>query len=156
MAPKRKRQNPSASKGLQAGERLKRSVKGVDDWNAWGWVGSEVTDTADITQEHILTTCGLSLRRSLRACPNKYARTAQTTVNMQGNDEGETAGGILLDEPVVNISDDEDSECILKGRPCRNNPFCLNHLGQDKWEKEGQMDSHPVELTLNFCRILHR
>ena len=39
-------------------------------------------------------------------------------------------------DDVIVISDDEGPMCTNK--ICKYNPYCLNYLGQDKWEDSGE------------------
>ncbi|KAJ7632814.1 cysteine proteinase [Roridomyces roridus] len=108
MLPKRKRD--ASPKGLAAGEPLKRTAHAIAA-SSWGWVGSEAEDVSNITQEHMAAACGLSQRN--------------TPVN------GE------IDEDIIVISsDDEEDDPNCVKRTCRNNPNCLNYLGQKTWKDE--------------------
>ncbi|TFY64882.1 hypothetical protein EVJ58_g2344 [Rhodofomes roseus] len=49
------------------------------------------------------------------------------------NGGGKVAEGELEDDIIV-ISDDEAPRCTSKA--CKSNPYCLNYLGQEKWEDE--------------------
>ncbi|KAI0374832.1 cysteine proteinase [Pilatotrama ljubarskyi] len=137
MPPKRTRRNSLGPSGLSAGERLKRAkLPGNAAYSAWGWVGTEVTDVSHITDEHRLATCGFSKSSTHPLCPNKYVEKQKTppTGKLDGSD-GQTA----LEEPaddVIVISDDEEHTCSSKA--CKHNPYCLNYLGQDKWEDAGK------------------
>ncbi|KAI0637029.1 cysteine proteinase [Trametes polyzona] len=132
MPPKRTRRNSPGSTGLSAGERLKRTkLTGNAAYSAWGWVGTEVTDASMITQEHRLATCGFARNSNYPICRNKYVEKQQTPPGQQANG---AADAPELGEPddVIVISDDEGPTCSL--RVCKINPYCLNYLGQDKWE----------------------
>lgn len=131
MASKRKRRTDQTPKGLAAGEQLKRSTLGGNDSSPWGWVGTEVFDPSQITQEHRMRTCGLSRRNRLPFCPNKYALVDKKRTPPR---RGAAANG-ELDDDVIVISDDELPPCSKK--LCKNNPNCLNYLGQERWEDEG-------------------
>lgn len=119
-------------KGLAAGEQLKRSLLIGNDSSAWGWVGTEVLDRSEITQEHRMITCGLSKRSRHPFCPNKYA----PVYKQRASPRNDIAKDGELDDDVIVISDDELPPCSKK--LCRNNPNCLNYLGQEKWEGEGE------------------
>ncbi|KAL0577943.1 hypothetical protein V5O48_004050 [Marasmius crinis-equi] len=136
MAQKRKRRASPSSKGLAAGEVLKRErlAGGNATTTPWGWVGTEVNvkDASQITQEHYLTVYGLSSRSRNPRCRNKYkeARDEQLPPPPPAT---ATARG-ELEEDVIIVSDDEEGQCNKKD--CKFNPFCLNYLGQEKWEDE--------------------
>ncbi|KAL0946674.1 hypothetical protein HGRIS_012863 [Hohenbuehelia grisea] len=137
MALKRKRRASPSSKGLAAGEQLKRSTLAGHAPLTWSWVGTEVQDIAQITQEHLLLTCGLSKRNKHTFCGNKYSPTRAGEIpipkplkdRLDEPEEGELASDVIV------ISDDESPSCSK--RSCKNNPNCLNYLGQEQWEDEG-------------------
>ncbi|KAI6132145.1 hypothetical protein EDD16DRAFT_1891250 [Pisolithus croceorrhizus] len=135
MPPKRKRRPSPPPKGLAAGEHLKRAKLAGNNSSAWGWVDIEVSDPSQITPEHRLMTCGLSRRNRNPFCGNKYVskpEQSQPTVTLEPTVE--TANGESENDIIV-VSDDEPPNCTKKA--CKNNPNCLNYLGQDKWEDEG-------------------
>lgn len=136
MSPKRKRRCSPTPRGLAPGEHLKRTKLAGNESSAWGWVDIEVSDPAQITPEHYLMTCGLSQRNKNSFCGNNYAqRPPQTNHAPVGQQpSSEVATGELENDLIV-ISDEEPSRCTKK--TCKNNPNCLNHLGQEQWEDEG-------------------
>lgn len=138
MPPKRARRGSPSTAALSAGDRLKRAkLTGNDYYSAWGWVGTEVHDPALITTEHRLATCGLSKRSPWPLCANKYALANQSEVVAERpkTKVEEVAAGGELQEDIIVISDDDIPSCSNK--ECKVNPFCLNYLGQEKWEDEG-------------------
>ncbi|CCM02089.1 uncharacterized protein FIBRA_04166 [Fibroporia radiculosa] len=130
MPPKRTRRRSPTQVGLNVGERLKRTkLVRTSSLSAWDWVGTEVLSASDISQDHLMATCGFSERNMHSLCPTKYVLHAPTeapTAELR-------ASGELEDDAII-ISDDERPTCSGKG--CRSNPYCLNYLGQDKWEDE--------------------
>ncbi|KAH9934725.1 cysteine proteinase [Fomitopsis serialis] len=135
MPPKRNRRTSPSHSGLTAGERLKRA-KLTDSrvYSAWGWVGVEVADVSQITQQHRLATCGFSENSSHPLCLNRYAvPRSSPSVKGDSNGGGKVAAGELEDDIIV-ISDDEAPRCNSK--VCKANPYCLNYLGQEKWDDE--------------------
>ncbi|KAF7304975.1 hypothetical protein MKEN_01212200 [Mycena kentingensis (nom. inval.)] len=88
---------------------------------AWGWVGDEATDPAHITSDHLLATCGMSSRNAHRFCRNKHTSTPNTH-----KDE------II----VISDEDEDDGDAPCTKKSCKNNPNCLNHFNQKKWESE--------------------
>ncbi|EPQ58342.1 cysteine proteinase [Gloeophyllum trabeum ATCC 11539] len=132
MAPARRRRKSPANNGLAAGEKLKREVLQGSRSNLWSWVGIEVTNVSDITDEHRLMSCGLSKRNGWPICRNKYA--SGDLPQSKGNLTRDAAHS-AADEDIIVISDDETGlECSRKA--CKNNPNCLNYLGQEAWENE--------------------
>jgi hypothetical protein len=114
MAVKRKRA-ATAGEGLASGQKLKRAK--VDDYSLWGWVGTEVADASNITPEHRLFAYGLTSNQFPR-CQNKYTA--------QGSQDA------AMDDGAIVVTDDD---CDKK--TCKQNPWCLNYLGQEKWENRG-------------------
>lgn len=132
MPPKRKHRSSPAPKGLAAGEQLKRGkLPGSDPW---GWVGTEVTHSSQITLEHRLMSCGLSRRSNNSLCANKYAHKLEK--QSSPTPKRESAGGELGDDVIV-VLDDEPLPCSKK--LCKNNPNCLNYLGQETWKDEDKV-----------------
>ncbi|KAF8623508.1 hypothetical protein AX15_006291 [Amanita polypyramis BW_CC] len=114
MPPKRRRQ-------VSPPEKIKRSIPSDSKLSPWGWVGTEAKDVSAITPEHVLATCGFSVRNSFPLCPNRFAQCPT-------NDK--------LDNDVIVITDDEVSQCSKK--TCKHNPNCSNYLGQEKWEDDAK------------------
>jgi hypothetical protein len=122
MPPKRRRP-PSPA------EKTKRSVPSDSRTSPWGWVGTEVKAVSALTAEHVLATCGFSARNSPSLCPNRLT---------QGSAHDK------LDNDIIVITDEETSQCSRK--VCKNNPNCLNYLGQEKWEDDGKL-MHQISLA---------
>ncbi|KAJ7444900.1 hypothetical protein FB451DRAFT_1343700 [Mycena latifolia] len=130
MPPKRKRDASPSSKGLAAGEPLKRTAHAVAS-SSWGWVASEVTQTSAITVEHLSATCGLSKRNAHPFCRNKYVKLPpRKETKPRGHINGE------IEDDIIVISSDEEEDLNCTKKLCKNNPNCLNYLGQKKWENE--------------------
>ena len=133
MPPKRPRRATPPAQGLSAGERLKRARLSGHDYHAWGWVGTDVHDPADITQEHCSATCGFSDAATPPFCGNRFRESSKVPRPKQDSSSA-TAAGELEDDIIV-VSDDDVPVCSPK--MCKSNPNCLNYLGQEKWESEG-------------------
>ncbi|KAJ8519465.1 hypothetical protein ONZ45_g3579 [Pleurotus djamor] len=83
--------------------------------------------------------CGFSSRNGHPFCRNKLAAPLKPRVT--GNASASIAAvdvdavaGELRDDVIVISDDDLEPECTKK--TCKNNPNCLNYLGQDIWESE--------------------
>lgn len=126
MVYKRKRRTIDSYSSLGPGEPLKRN--NIVDLQ-WGWV-SEVSDASNISDEHLLRTIGVSSQDSRNFCPNKYGEGKNTSLPEQLPVSGE------LDTDCIEISDNEEPLCSKKS--CLSNPYCLNHLGQYRWEDYGR------------------
>lgn len=144
MPPKRLRRASPAAQGLSAGEKLKRAKLSGNDYLAWGWVGTEATSPTDITSEHRLATCGFSKKSTHPFCANKYVTAGPSVPAKQESTTAVNASGELEDDIII-VSDDESSACDSK--TCKNNPNCLNYLGQEKWENEGAS----IETACTSC-----
>lgn len=85
---------------------------------------------SDISSEHCLMACGLSAKNVYPFCANKFATSQAPKPSANVKEE------VILDDDIIIIQDDEEVKCTKKG--CKENPNCLNYLGQDKWEDEGR------------------
>ncbi|KIJ69021.1 hypothetical protein HYDPIDRAFT_178940 [Hydnomerulius pinastri MD-312] len=155
MAPKRKRRPSPTPKGLAAGEQLKRAKLAGNESPTWGWVDSQVSDPSQITLEHRQMTCGLSKSNRNPFCPNKYASKAEVVKPATEKEEPKPAvASGELENDVIIISDDEPPPCNKK--VCKNNPNCLNYLGQEKWEDEDKAREQFIKASdLGFNPILN-
>jgi hypothetical protein len=144
MAIKRKRRaSPSAKES--ASEQLKRIKQTTNEYSAWGWVGTEVMDANDIRTEHVYATCGLSIKNFLRACPNVHNAASRKPVTPPKEDGEENEED---DADVIVISDDEPLPCNKK--LCKNNPHCLNYLGQREWGGTGVQGCSLVRIDIQL------
>lgn len=147
MVSKRKRtvQNGLETRsGLAAGQILKRNTLAGDITSPWGWAGTEVRSAAGITPEHRLATCRLSKRNKRTLCPNKYAPKDAAAPKAEAS-----VSSSLGDEDMIDVDAIDDSTNCSK-RTCKSNPFCLNYLGQDKWEDSGMCENSRVFHSLQF------
>ena len=135
MPSKRPRRASPAAQGLSAGEKLKRAKLSGTDYLAWSWVGIQVTKAEDITPEHRLTVCGFSNKNPHPFCPNKYAPDIPPASPSRPAEPPKPIASGELEDDVIVVSDDEVPACDSK--LCKNNPNCLNYLGQEKWQNEG-------------------
>ena len=140
MAPKRKRNASLPPKGLNPGELLQRNA--FSSASPWGWVGTEVTDLTDITLEHRMLACSLSQRNDIPYCRNKFAVKEEETHARNSRERQLPLPSVdgELDDDIIVISDDERLSCSKKH--CKTNPNCLNYLGQEMWEDEGDLMSN--------------
>lgn len=138
MAPKRKRRPSPSSKGLAAGEQLKRTKLAAGD-STWGWVDTEVSDASQIALDHRLMTCGLSKRNDNPFCGNRHAPKSAKPTPASPDQSLTTVANGELENDVIVISDDDPPLCNKK--VCKNNPNCLNYLGQQQWEDECKIRS---------------
>lgn len=133
MREKRKRNAASTTKGLSAGEKLNRNRLLAESDLRWNWIGTEVKHVSEITKEHCIRAAGLALSRSKRICRNKFREKTRSSSPHQ-----KRALSSEDPEDVIVISDD-DEDSICDKRRCKDNPYCLNYLGQDRWEDEGTL-----------------
>ena len=126
MTIKRKRRTAAQSNGLAPGETLNRAQLPGREELFWGWISS-VPDATSISDDDFLRTCGFSPHSQPRFCPNQYARSSTTSSELPPVTD--------LDGDLIIVSADEGPICDKKS--CQSNPYCLNHLGQKRWEDEG-------------------
>lgn len=131
MPPLRRKRSPTLNKGLQPGESLNRYLvpNNRSQSSLWAWVGSEVSREADITTEHCLMACGLSSRNNFPFCMSKHSALKPRQKSAAHREHEPDRDDVII------ISDDEGNNCTKKD--CKDNPNCLNYLGQDKWADEG-------------------
>ena len=90
----------------------------------------------DITPVHRLRAAGLLFTKKRRPHPSRsigdsQAKTKEPPIQRPEADPED------IDDVIV-VSDSEDDLACNK-KDCRDNPFCLNHLGQDKWDDSGML-----------------
>jgi hypothetical protein len=139
MAPKRKRNASMPPKGLASGELLKQNA--ITSGSPWGWV--EMTDLADITLEHRMLACNLSQRNDIPYCLSKFA-AKKDEGNAKKSRESQLPAPSVdgeLDDDIIVISDSDDEQPSCSKKLCKANPNCLNYLGQEMWEDEGDLIS---------------
>ncbi|EJD02420.1 cysteine proteinase [Fomitiporia mediterranea MF3/22] len=129
MREKRKR-IASNAKGLSAGERLNRNRLLAEYDLRWNWIGTEAKHVSDITREHCLRAAGISLSGLKRPCANKFIKDSRGCNPVQ-----DLATSSEDPEDIIVISDGEEASTCDKKR-CKDNPYCLNYMGQEKWEDE--------------------
>lgn len=134
MSTKRKRAAAQNSNGLAAGERLKRHKLASTFDSPWGWVGTEVKDASNISEEHLMASCGFARNSSGAYCPNRYTQNRSSTKASPVKDP--IAEGELADDVIV-VSDSESSSLKCSKKACRKRPNCVNYVGQEKWEDKG-------------------
>ena len=112
------------------GPSTKRLKTDITNWTTprYPWLAS-IQSASEVRIEHVLALCGLGLLAKTPLCPNKFQKTADS--------EGS----------VVDVSDGEDETAHNCSKvKCKNNPYCLNYLGQERWENEGQSRTGNLEV----------
>lgn len=125
---KRKREDTSEDR---PGPSTKRSKTDITSWVTprYPWLAS-IQSASEIGSEHVLALCGLGPLARTPLCRNKFEEGADS--------EGD----------VIEVSDSEnDTKHSCSKAKCKNNPYCLNYLGQEKWENEGESDGGISEPT---------
>lgn len=139
MREKRKRTAVSNAKGLAAGEKLNRNRLLAESDIRWNWIGTEAKQVHEITDAHRLRAAGLSFTRKKRPHPSIVSRALNNGAEQQlmsSQQSENTVNGGNMDSDFIVVSDDDDEpECSKKD--CKDNPFCLNHLGQERWVDVG-------------------
>jgi hypothetical protein len=98
----------------------------VDSSKAW----MEGLNSADeIMQDHAQAACGFGLLGHRQCCPNRFARM----ILKPAGDETK------METEVIDISDSEEEvQHVCSQARCKANPYCLNFLGQEKWESPSE------------------
>jgi len=135
MTAKRKRR-ASPARGLAPGESLKRDKLAGNNYTSWGWVGTEVLDASNITREHIQATCGFSRRNKFPFCMNLYRPAPLESPPHQENQRATSVDKDSENDLII-VSDDDPPPPPCSKKQCKSNPNCLNYLGQEIWEDEG-------------------
>ena len=111
-----------------------------------------MTDLADITLEHRMSTCSFSQRNDIPYCLNKFAAKEDEAHAKNSRERQLPLPSVdgELDDDIIVISDDEQPSCSKK--LCKANPNCLNYLGQEMWEDEGELmsNTHHCFMTQNY------
>lgn len=127
MTMKRKRRTAAQANGLAPGENLNRAQFPGREEFYWGWVSS-VPNATNISDDHLLRTCGFSPNIQPRSCRNQHTRLS---------DMGSKLSPVTdPDGDLIVVSDDESS-AVCDKKSCQSNPYCLNYLSQKIWEDEG-------------------
>lgn len=137
MSDGRKLRTARGGKPLAAGEKLQRDRLAAKDLPTWGWV-KDINNVSDITLDHLLATCNLGESSAKPLCPSKYPIEAGVSSRSKSKDSQAAVTAEDDGDSIVVISDSEEVQCTKKG--CVDNPNCLNYLGQEKWENEGDID----------------
>lgn len=135
MREKRKRAATSNGKGLAAGERLNRNRLLAESDLRWNWIGTEAKHVDDITTVHCLRAAGLLFTKKRCPHPIKSIKNPKVKTERQPTPQRSVDGSEDADDVIVVSDNDEEPSCSKK--ECKENPFCLNHLGQDRWEDSG-------------------
>ncbi|PFH54210.1 hypothetical protein AMATHDRAFT_135316 [Amanita thiersii Skay4041] len=124
MPPKRRHHASSPSNVDISDEKVKRNNTADSQTSPWSWAGTEVQDLSLLTTEHLLLTCGFSARSPFSFCPNHFSSPPVSDDSIGGD--------------IIIITDDDTALCSKK--ICKNNPNCLNYLGQEKWENDAKVE----------------
>jgi len=84
----------------------------------------------EILQLHAQAACGFGPLGHKQCCPNKFARMVLTPF---GDDQ-------KMEVEVIDISDSEGEVYhVCSQARCKANPYCLNFLGQERWESPSEL-----------------
>ncbi|KZO97701.1 hypothetical protein CALVIDRAFT_535804 [Calocera viscosa TUFC12733] len=143
MPPKGKRRGgPPQPRPLSPTLARKRK-RGSDDEpvppSRWSWVKLHVKAVDQINAKHMAWACGFAEESGYPLCVNKWSKEAKNREDKGKGKEVETkaADEELKSEeaPKADVIDlTAQTPCDKK--KCRDNPNCLNHLGQEAWEDE--------------------
>ena len=133
--PNGKRRREGALEDRQ-GPSTKRLKTDITSWTTprYPWLAS-IQSASDVKIEHILALCGLGPLSKTPLCPNKFQNTRDDVVELSDGD-GDGDGDGDEDETITTTHNNNNDSCSKV--KCRNNPYCLNYLGQERWENQGQ------------------
>ena len=147
------KRNRTPANGLPPGERLRRDkISGVELYSQWRWV-SRISDPSLITTENLFAAYGFSDNFGKPICKNRYSRSdaqdcKERKVDVAHEAESKAVAGEDEDDVIIISSGDEEIFVCDKKR-CKENPHCLNYLGQVKLENQGLCESNST-----LCAIL--
>ncbi|EJU05183.1 hypothetical protein DACRYDRAFT_103677 [Dacryopinax primogenitus] len=106
----------------------------------WSWVKLDGKVAEQITPKHMIWACGFSEESGLPVCPNIWSKDVK-----EGDEKGK---GRAVDTGAYDASVSGKSQkaevidltlpTLCSKKKCRDNPNCLNYLGQDAWEDEDE------------------
>ena len=126
----RRRRGKDKEQALAPGQRLDRNKLLQECNDRWGWVRNPVMEASEITTEHVLTVAGLGGLIKTWVCLTPFESSVEEKV---------AAGEIYI------TLGDPDVPCERK--KCKENPFCLTYLNQEKWQNEREFAS-TIPFTL--------
>ena len=145
--PNGKRRREGALEDRQ-GPSTKRLKTDITSWTTprYPWLAS-IQSASEVNIEHILALCGLGPLSKIPLCPNKFQKRvrARADADSTGDDDvvelsdgdGDGDGDEDEDETITTTHNNNNNDSCSKVK-CRNNPYCLNYLGQERWENQGQ------------------
>ncbi|KZT53991.1 cysteine proteinase [Calocera cornea HHB12733] len=143
MPPKGKRRGgppqPRPLSPTLARKRKRGSEDEPSPPSRWSWVKLDVKAADQINPKHMAWSCGFAEESGYTACVNKWSKEAKSKEDKRKGKEVDT----LPVEQVPKTEETQKSDVIDLTAPapcdkkkCRDNPNCLNHLGQEAWEDE--------------------
>jgi hypothetical protein len=121
---KRKRDISPETTSKTRGKRQKTLSLSAKEDGSQSWM-RDVQDSGEIMQEHAQAACGIGPLGFKQCCPSKFA-----TKPLAPLDEA-----VVVEHDVIVLSDSDDEvQLVCSKAKCKNNPYCLNYLGQEKWE----------------------
>lgn len=140
---KRKREkSPEESTKIRS-KRVKGSTSSTSTPHAaLRWL-SYVADETEITRECSLAFLGVGTLGDKTPCANKFATVHLEALDANGPD-------------IIVLSSDKDNG-LQEVTPCtrsrcKSNPYCLNYLGQEKWENASEFFYWPLYSYLTVKR----
>lgn len=130
MVERRKRFSTTLGKSKQGPVESASRIK-LDNELRWNWIGSDVSRSNEITLTHRIRAAGLEQCDGRRACRNIYSRKVANGFSAMCISDAT--------EDLITIDSDEEFDSSCTKKLCKDNPFCLNYLGQELWEDEGEL-----------------
>lgn len=108
------------------------------DEHLWDFVGTEALVKSDVTKLHIRTVYNLRLNEARPLCANN---TFSSSFNKDADVEGdEDEVKVIPSDKIVETPKGKRKPRVKISckRACKDNPNCLNWLGQERWEASGE------------------
>jgi hypothetical protein len=150
---KRRREDALEDRRGPSTKRLKTDTITITSWTTtprYPWLAL-IQSASEVGIEHVLALCGLGPLAKTPLCPNKFQQ--QQRQQLQQRVECAVGDSRVVVEASSSSGDgdrdgdSEDNEITITTHSncskvsCKNNPYCLNYLGQERWENQGQSQS---------------
>ncbi|KAF9914932.1 hypothetical protein BX616_007272 [Lobosporangium transversale] len=117
----------------------------------WRFVGQEVTQLEDLTEEHIRAVYGLS------PTTNNKHETMGNGSNEASNKSSSNSRFPYCGNHYTNLSSGNTQASREKSNSCSasrckdGNPHCLNYMGQAQWESDDAFESYFAKVAVRQC-----
>ncbi|KAF8958297.1 Ubiquitin carboxyl-terminal hydrolase 48 [Entomortierella lignicola] len=111
----------------------------------WHFLGQEVKSLEDLTPTHIRAVYGLGPgpKTEMTIDPKEEVKTSQ-----RGNTHFPYCANRYTNPSLESSERNKGNSACSVARCKDGNPHCLNHMGQDQWEKEDALDKYFDMITI--------